>query len=210
MDTSFLTFLAISAVVIATPGPDTALTVRNALIGGRRGGLCTALGVSVGQLVWAVATSVGVVALLLASEPIFRALKLAGAAYLVYLGVQSLRSAWRGSPLAGAPDRSTRARLDGFRAFRQGVVNDLANPKMAVFFASVLPQFAPQGHGMLSVLVGLGLVFSALTFVWLALYSLVIAKAGDLIRGMRARRAMDGTAGVALIGLGVKVALEER
>jgi threonine/homoserine/homoserine lactone efflux protein len=210
VDTSFLTFLAISAVVIATPGPDTALTVRNAFLGGRRGGLFTALGVSVGQLVWAVTTSVGVVALLLASEPVFRALKLAGAAYLVYLGVQSLRSAWRGSPLVAAPALRTRAGFGGVRAFRQGIVNDLANPKMAVFFASVLPQFAPQGHGMLSALVGLGLVFSAMTFVWLALYSIAVAKAGALVRGMRAQRAIDGAAGVAMIGLGVKVALEER
>jgi threonine/homoserine/homoserine lactone efflux protein len=211
LDTSFLTFLGISALVIATPGPDTALTVRNALLGGRRAGLFTALGVSVGQVVWAVATSVGLVALLLASASVFQALKLLGAAYLLYLGIQSLRSACVPSPLpSSVPEARGRTKLGGSRAFRQGVINDLANPKMAVFFASVLPQFAPEGHGMLSALVALGLVFAALTFLWLALYAAVIARAGAFMRESRVRRAIDGTAGVALIGLGIKVAVEER
>ena len=212
MDTSFLAFLGISALVIATPGPDTALTVRNTLLGGRRAGTFTALGVSVGQVVWAGATSVGLVALLLASEPVFQALKLLGAAYLVLLGVQSLRSALRRSPLPNAgPAVTHRARLSGFRAFRQGVVNDLANPKMAVFFASVLPQFAVQGHGMLSKLVLLGLVFAALTFAWLAFYAALVARAGLLLAsGSRVRSAIDGVAGAALIGLGIRVAAEER
>ena len=212
MDTSFLAFLGISALVIATPGPDTALTVRNTLLGGRRAGTFTALGVSVGQVVWAGATSVGLVALLLASEPVFQALKLLGAAYLVLLGVQSLRSALRRSPLPNAgPAVTHRARLSGFRAFRQGVVNDLANPKMAVFFASVLPQFAVQGHGMLSKLVLLGLVFAALTFAWLAFYAALVARAGSLLAsGSRVRSAIDGVAGAALIGLGIRVVAEER
>lgn len=141
MDTSFLTFLSISALVIASPGPDTALTVRNALLGGRRAGTFTALGVSVGQVVWAIGTSVGLVALLVASEPVFQALKLLGAAYLLYLGIQSLRSAFRHSPRpSSVPAASGRAKLGGSRAFRPGVINDLANPKMAVFFASVLPR----------------------------------------------------------------------
>jgi len=211
MDTAFLTFLGISALVIATPGPDTALTVRNALLGGRRAGIFTALGVSVGQVVWAIGTSVGLVALLVASEPVFRALKLLGAAYLIFLGIQSLRSAFLHAPRPSAvPTLSRGTKFSGLRAFRQGVINDLANPKMAVFFASVLPQFAPEGHGMLSALVALGLVFSAVTFVWLALYAVVVARAGAFLRGSRVRRAIDGTAGVALIGLGIKVAVEER
>ena len=211
MDTAFLTFLGISALVIATPGPDTALTVRNALVGGRRAGIFTALGVSVGQVVWAMATSVGLVALLLASEPVFQALKLLGAGYLIVLGIQSLRSAFLHSPRpSSVPAASRPTKGSGLKAFRQGVINDLANPKMAVFFASVLPQFAPEGHGMLSALVALGLVFATLTFLWLALYAVVVARAGALLGGSRVRRAIDCTAGAALIGLGIKVAVEER
>jgi threonine/homoserine/homoserine lactone efflux protein len=93
MDGSFLTFLGVSIVVIVAPGPDTALTIRNTLRGGRAPGIGTALGVATGQLIWAVATSVGLVAVLLASEPVFRAIRLAGAAYLIWLGTQSLRAA---------------------------------------------------------------------------------------------------------------------
>jgi threonine/homoserine/homoserine lactone efflux protein len=85
MSDHFLAFLGVSILVIATPGPDTALTIRNALLGGRRGGIFTALGVAAGQAVWALATSVGIVALLVASEPVFLAVKLAGAVYLVVL-----------------------------------------------------------------------------------------------------------------------------
>src|SRR5258706_610564 len=90
-----LAFLGISVLVIATPGPDTAITIRNTLLGGRTGGLATALGVATGQAIWALATSAGVVALLIASEPLFLAVKYAGAAYLVWLGWQSLRAAFR-------------------------------------------------------------------------------------------------------------------
>src|SRR5260221_3951101 len=95
LDGPLVAFLGISALVIATPGPDTAVTVRNSLLGGRIGGLATALGVAVGQAIWALATSAGIVALLVASEPLFLAVKYAGAAYLVVLGLQSLRAALR-------------------------------------------------------------------------------------------------------------------
>jgi len=211
MDASLLTFLGISAAVIVSPGPDTALTVRNTFLGGRHGGILTAVGVSAGQVVWSVGTSLGLLALLLTSESVFQALKLLGAAYLGYLGVKSLRSAFRGrSPRGSESQQDARAQLGGLAAFRQGLLNNLANPKMAVFFASVLPQFAPPGHGMLWVLVLLGIVFSALTFLWLTLYAVVIARAGEFVRGSRIRRAIDGTAGMALIGLGVSVATEGR
>ena len=90
MITDFAAFLGIAALVIVTPGQDTALTIRNTLVGGRGGGVFTALGVSTGQAVWALTAGAGVAALLRASEPAFVALKLAGAAYLVFLGAQAL------------------------------------------------------------------------------------------------------------------------
>src|SRR5262249_28014981 len=163
-----------------------------------------------GQIVWSVATSLGLIAVLLASRPVFRALKLAGAVYLVYLGVQSLRAALRDRwPPDAELECGAGACLAGATAFRQGVINNLASPKWAVFFASVLPQFAPVGSGTLSALLLLGLVFSLLTFSWLALYAAVLARAGRLVRGSRLGRAIDATAGVVLIGLGLEVAAEE-
>ncbi|GLS37749.1 hypothetical protein GCM10010869_33430 [Mesorhizobium tianshanense] len=98
----FLAFLGVSFIVIATPGPDTAITIRNTLLGGRAGGVSTALGIASGQTIWALATSAGIVALLVASEPLFLAVKYAGAAYLVYLGVKALQEALRPSHQAEA------------------------------------------------------------------------------------------------------------
>src|SRR5215510_605705 len=131
-----LAFVAVSAVVICTPGPDTALIVRNTLSGGRASGVATAGGVTLGILVWVVAASAGVVALLRASEPVFQALKLAGAAYLAYLGVVSLWAAVSRHPHTQPPRSSTP--LVPRRAFRQGLLSNLGNPKIAVFFASLL------------------------------------------------------------------------
>src|SRR6185437_6984088 len=119
MSDHFLAFLGISLFVIATPGPDTALTIRNTLLGGRRGGVFTALGVAAGQAIWALATSVGIVALLVASEPVFLAVKLAGAAYLVVLGGQALWGALQPSGATRvAIDSGARRRLAPFLAFR--------------------------------------------------------------------------------------------
>src|SRR5918992_2760749 len=101
-----LAFLGVAVVVIVTPGQDTALTVRNTLAGGRRAGVRTAAGVVAGQAVWALAASAGLAALLVASEPAFVALKLAGAAYLIFLGAQSLLAAIRGRPRPHAGARS--------------------------------------------------------------------------------------------------------
>lgn len=210
MTGSFLAFLGVSIIVIVTPGPDTAITVRNTLLGGRSGGILTALGVSTGQAIWALATAVGVVALLVASEPLFLAVKYAGAAYLVWLGLQSLREAWRGRFEAVPGARLPSRRLGPASAFRQGVISDLGNPKMAVFFASLLPQFATPGEGMLTGLFALGLVFSLMTFLWLAFYAAMVAKAGDLLRRGRVRQAVEAVTGTVLIALGLRLAAEQR
>ncbi|HVG64774.1 MAG TPA: LysE family transporter, partial [Actinomycetota bacterium] len=148
-------FLGVSAVVICVPGPDTALTVRNALAGGRRCGVATAAGVAAGQAVWTLATSVGIAELIQASEPAFLVMRTVGAAYLVALGLQSLWTASgirfpgrlrspTGGPGTGpgrsrapaGPDGSgpgARQRMRPGRALRQGMVSNLANPKMAAF-----------------------------------------------------------------------------
>ena len=191
-------FLGVSAVVIVTPGQDTALTIRNTLLGGRRAGVGTAFGVVGGQLAWALATSAGLAALLLASAPLFTAIRLAGAAYLVVLGAQALVAAVRGR---AHEDRLPRRRSS---AVRQGLLSNLGNPKMAVFFTSLLPQLAASITGMLS----LGLLFAALTLSWLSLYALAVARASGLLRKTRVRRALDAVTGLALVALGLRVAAE--
>ena len=211
MIASFLAFLGVSTIVIVTPGPDTAVTVRNTLLGGRLAGIFTALGISSGQAIWALATSFGLVALLVASEFLFQAVKYAGAAYLVYLGLHALVGAWRGTGHGGdAMTGAGGARLRAGKAYVQGLISDLGNPKMAVFFASLLPQFAAPGEGMFAVLMALGLVFSGMTFVWLAVYAFVIAKAGDYLRRPNVRRWIEGVTGTVLVALGARLAAEQR
>jgi threonine/homoserine/homoserine lactone efflux protein len=163
--------------------------------------------VSTGQAVWAAATSLGLAALLVASEPAFLALKFAGAAYLVFLGGQALWSALR-----GRRHRSGAAAGTGVRpavAFRQGVVSNLGNPKMAVFFTSLLPQFAGREASFVSLLL-LGLVFCGLTLVWLTAYAAAVARASDLLRRSAVRRALDGVLGAVLVALGVRLATAQR
>jgi threonine/homoserine/homoserine lactone efflux protein len=194
--THLVAFLGVSLLVIVTPGQDTALTIRNTLLGGRRAGVRTAVGVAAGQATWTLAASAGVVALLRASELAFTTVRLVGAAYLVYLGLATLLRRGHVEPRAGGS--SSR------RALRQGLLSNLGNPKMAVFFTSLLPQFGSS----FAVLVTLGLVFCSLTFLWLSGYAWAVARAGDVLRRPRIRRALDRVTGVVLVAFGLRLAAE--
>ena len=208
MSPLFLGFLGVSFLVLATPGPDTALTVRNALLGGRRGGVFTAAGIVAGQAIWVLATSVGLVALVAACEPVFEAIKWLGSAYLVWLGATGLWAAWRGKIPAMATGAVPASRLSSASAFRQGLLSDLGNPKMAVFFSSLLPQFASEAT--FTSLVLLGLVFCAMTFTWLAGYAMLLSLVGDYVRRRSVWRSIEAITGAALVALGLKLAAEQR
>lgn len=208
MLTQLAAFAAVSAIVICTPGQDTALTIRNTLLGGRRSGVLTAVGVAAGQAVWTLAASVGLVAILSASQPLFLALRLAGAAYLVYLGLQSLRAALSRRPAHGFD--AADVALVPARAFHQGLVSNLANPKMVVFFTSLLPQFVSSGGRVLLPLLLLGLAFCLLTLAWLSLYAVAVARARRLLEAARVRQALDAISGTVLVALGLRVAAQAR
>jgi threonine/homoserine/homoserine lactone efflux protein len=203
-------FLGVSALVIVTPGQDTALTIRNTLVGGRRSGVLTGLGVVTGQLTWALGTSAGLAAVIVTSEKVFVALKLVGAVYLVYLGARALLGAVRFRDREGAADLSPpRLHLAGHVAYRQGVISNLGNPKIAVFFTSLLPQFA-GGDASFVALFSLGLVFAGMTLIWLSAYAGAVAKAGDVLRRPAIRRTLEVLMGAVLIGLGLRLAAEHR
>jgi threonine/homoserine/homoserine lactone efflux protein len=200
----YLAFLGVSLLIICTPGQDTALTIRNTLLGGRRGGAATALGVSTGQAVWTLATSAGLAVALMASAPLFLAIRLAGAAYLVYLGGRSLFKAiyHRHDELTPNPSPSS-ART----AFTQGVLSNLSNAKMVAFFIGLLPPFAGP-HPSFAVLLALGLNFSLLTLAWLLGYAFAVDRISRWLRRSAVRRAIDGLLGAVLVGLGLRVGTE--
>lgn len=203
----YLAFLGISLIVICTPGQDTALTIRNTLLGRRDAGVATAAGVSAGQAVWTVATSAGLAVVLMASGPLFLAIRLAGAAYLVYLGGRSLLRAARNLE-GGAPGSPDLPRGHVPRsAFWQGCVSNLSNAKMVAFFISLLPQFAGP-HPAFGLLLILGLNFSLLTFVWLSAYAIAVERMGRWFRRASVRRAMEAVLGSVLAALGLRLSAE--
>src|SRR6266545_3284626 len=202
-------FFSISALVIVTPGQDTVLTIRNTLRAGRTGGTFTAIGVALGQAVWSVAASAGVTALLLASEPAFAAARIMGATFLVYLGAQALVAAIHGGEGTKRAARQTSG-LARKVALRQGLMSNLGNPKMAVFFTSLLPQFVSAGPAAFLAMLGLGLVFCSMTLVWLAAYAFAVSRAGDVLARPRIRRAFDGVVGTVLVAFGVRLAFQQR
>jgi RhtB (resistance to homoserine/threonine) family protein len=197
-----LPFLAVAAVVVVTPGVDMALVTRNALLHGRRAALATAVGVNLGIVFWSLSAALGLAAVIAASAEAYTAIKLAGAAYLVWLGIQALRS--RGHPVAhGEVPPQARS------AFRQGLVSNLLNPKIAVFFTSLLPQFADASAGASQLLL-LGALFNLMGIAWLSAYAVAVARGRAVLGRPRVRRAIDRVSGVVLIGVGVRLAVEER
>ncbi|MFE7509662.1 LysE family translocator [Streptomyces sp. NPDC057540] len=199
----FLTAAGVLAVLTVVPGPDMAVVTKRAVSAGWQDGLRTAGGIAAGLLVWGVLTVVGLAALLAASAIAYTVVKLTGTAYLVFLGVQALIHSRRGrtesadAPPAAAPAGS---------AWRTGLVSNLFNPKIAVFYTGLLPTLAPPGlspHTGMAVLV---LVHAVLTALWLSGYVMLLAKARAFLQRPSVRRAMDRITGVVLIGFGLKVA----
>jgi threonine/homoserine/homoserine lactone efflux protein len=201
-------FAAVAAVVIVTPGPDTALTIRNTLRGGRRTGSATAVGVAAGQLIWASAASCGIAAALTASAVAFRVVQISGAAYLLLLGIASARHAVRRQP--PEPSRAAPPTHAVLTAFRQGVLSNLSNPKMAAFFTALLPPFAVADAHPLATMFALGAAFSAMTLAWLCAYAAAAARAARLLRRDRVRRVLDGVCAVVFVALGIRIASDVR
>lgn len=204
---ALLSFAAASAVLVIVPGPDTLVVVRGVVQGGRGTGLRTSLGVLSGLVIWVLAAVLGLSAMLKASEYGYTALKVVGAAYLIYMGVQSLRAVIRGTALGEQPaaPMETSWRTGGFTA---GFLTDLLNPKIGVLFVSLLPGFVPAGYSVTWTTLALGGVYIALTAIYCGV---LIAASGTVTRWMRTprtRRMLDGVAGVALIGFGAKLVTE--
>jgi threonine/homoserine/homoserine lactone efflux protein len=198
-------FLAVATIVVVTPGPDMALVARNTLAGGRAAGLATSLGTCSGLLVHAVSAALGLSAVLVTSSRAFTVVKLAGAAYLVVLGIRTFVRAGRDDgALGGARAASP------WSAYRQGVLTNVLNPKVAVFFLSLLPQFVEPGPGAVGRLLLLAGVFLAMGLAWLTAYTLALHAVGGFLSRARIRRGVERVTGTVLVGLGVRLAVERR
>jgi len=205
LDGSILAFIGIAVLLTILPGADMALVAKVTLLDGKRAAFFTSLGICTGLPVHATASALGLSLILATSAEAFTVVKFAGAAYLTYLGIRTIRDSLR--PLlepavAAGRTRSVRA------AFAQGWLSNILNPKVALFYLTFLPQFISPGDNVLAKSLLLAGIHSVLGLIWLPLYAYAIDRLGALIRG--ARRWLERLSGAALIGLGVRLAFERR
>ena len=201
MHSHLLAFVGTAILIALTPGADTAVVVRTALVAGAAPARRTALGTASGLMVWGVASACGVAAVLNASAEAYTTVKLAGAAYLIWLGIQAIRHAGAHETAGGARSGSP---------FRQGLLCNLLNPKAGIFFTALLPQFVSPQDPALAVSLLLTAIAAATSLVWLTVYATLVPRAGDVLRRPPVRRALDRVTGTVLIGLGVRLALSRR
>ena len=207
MPVHLLVYVGVVVAIALLPGPDTAVVTKNALIHGRDAALGSAIGVNVGLSVWTLATALGVAAILRSSATVYDALKLIGALYLVWLGARTL---WDSRNLrAGAPEETDTARkLDGRGGFVQGVISNLANPKVGIFFTSLLPQFVSTHHSALVQMLILGGIFITFNVFWMCSYALAAVRLSHVLSRRRVKAVIDRVSGVVLVGVGIRLAIE--
>jgi threonine/homoserine/homoserine lactone efflux protein len=199
-------FLLVVVLGAMSPGPDFVVVTRSALTGGRRAGIAAGTGIALGVFAWVVAIALGVAAVLTASAVAFTVVKLAGAAYLVVLGVKAWLAVRRGEYRDLTPPTGAR-RLEAGAAFRQGLVTNLLNPKVAVYFLALLPQFLPADGSTLQTL-ELAAIATAGTVLWFVTLAVVVGALKRFFSAGRVRRGLDAVLGTVLVGLGLKVAAE--
>ncbi|GAA4029300.1 LysE family translocator [Allokutzneria multivorans] len=202
-------FLAVVVVLTITPGPDMALVLRNGVRGGTAAAWWTGLGCCAGIAVHALAAVIGLSALLAASATAFTVVKLAGAAYLVWLGVQALWAARHG--LRGVRSSLTTAVKEPVArsaAFRQGVLSNILNPKIALLFLTLLPQFVAAGESRMATSAVLAAVFLALAVAWWTVFSVLIGKLGRFLSHPKVKLTLERLTGAVLVALGLRVALD--
>ncbi|MFJ7775394.1 LysE family translocator [Streptomyces yangpuensis] len=212
MLTALLGATGVLALLTLVPGPDMAIVTRRAVTRGRGDGLRTVAGIAVGLLIWGALTVAGLAALLAASAEVYLVVKIAGAAYLCLLGIRSLlrpgaEPAGGGAVGGGATGSGAAGGgAAGGGAWRTGLVANVLNPKIAVFYTGLLPALAPPGLRPAVGMALLVLVHVLLTVVWLGTYVYVLSRARRFFARPRVRRGLDRVTGVVLIGFGVRVA----
>ena len=204
LDERLIAFLGVALLVVVLPGPDMALITRNVMRHGRGSGFATSIGVCTGILGWGIAAAVGVATILATSAALFTALKFAGAIYLVYLGIATIRQ--RDLPVDGPTvSRSPQLWRVGWM---QGLLSALLNPKLGVFFLTLLPQFIQPGDDAVVRAVQLAVLFDLIGLAWLVAFTLMLGAMAAALRRPGPQRAIRTATGTVLIALGVRVATE--
>jgi threonine/homoserine/homoserine lactone efflux protein len=203
-------FAIAATLIVLLPGPDTLVVVRGLLRGGRARGLSTTLGVLCGLVVWVSAASLGLSAVLKASKIGYDVLRIAGATYLIWLGISSLRTRSaepEGPEAPAAPGAAPRRELLG-SGFVAGLLTDLLNPKVGVFFVTFLPGFVPHGYAVGPICLLFGAIFVVLTGLYFAILLALAGRVTSWMTEPRIRRRLNTATGTVLLGLGVRLALE--
>jgi RhtB (resistance to homoserine/threonine) family protein len=210
LDPQVVAFALVAALMTVSPGADTFLVVRNSLRGGRADGWATVAGICCGLFVHALLSALGVSAILAHSATAFLVLKIAGAGYLAWLGIQSLRSAARGGADRALPDEVAPPRVPAARSFREGLLTNLLNPKVIVFYLALLPQFISPGDAVLAK----SLLLTAIHFVegilWLGFVAWGVDHSRRFFLRPLLRRWMDAFCGTVLVAFGLRLALQQR
>jgi threonine/homoserine/homoserine lactone efflux protein len=203
-----VTFLPVAALLSLTPGAATAMVVRSAVRGGRRRAFFTTAGNSLGVLAWAACAAVGIATIIATSAQAFLAVKLVGGVFLIAMGLRSLR---RGDPAAPADRDAPRPAIDSdHAALRDGLLTSLANPKLAVFFVALFPQFVPAHSAVLPTALWMAAVIVAVDLVWYSTLAFMVSRAKRAFVNGPWQRRIDRVTGLVLVGLGVRLALERR
>lgn len=197
--TQYLSFVALAAVLAIAPGPDSLLTLRSTLLGGRRRGAWTAVGILVANIVQGVLAASGLGAILVHAETVFRIIKWVGAAYLGYLGVLAIRAAWRMRTADGATEAKLPARRTPWSAVRQGFLCNITNPKVLAFNIAVLPQFVGE-HASVATLLTYAMTLSAVGSIVLVGLVAVAGVASRVLQRVTVRRSIEGATGAVMIG----------
>lgn len=205
---SYGSFLVFAAILIVVPGPDFAVVTKNSLSSGRRSGAWASVGVATSNAVQGIVAVVGLGALIVASQPLFTAIKWVGVAYLGFLGVQALRSAWRGRYPATQATTTVGEGRAAIHGWRQGFLSNITNPKVLVFYLAVLPQFLPRDAVVWQMLL-LALTHALLGLAYLLLLVSGLHRARRLLTRRPVRRGLDAGTGIALVGFSARLAREQ-
>jgi len=206
VDPRLYAFIGVAAVLTILPGADMALVTRNVLAVGRRRTMLTIVGICAGCMIHATASALGLSAILATSAAAFNVVKTLGAAYLVWIGVQSIHEARASTPVSA----SGATRHSGAGPFLQGFLTNLLNPKVAIFYLTFLPQFISQGEPVLKKSFLLAAIHIVLGFVWLTAYAWFVDRLGAVLTRPRVKAWLERTVGALLIALGVRLAWARR